>query len=154
MLAIKIDTVSPSARERGREREREKGGKKGERKKREKREDKCRNGPVIMAMRFAARPVTRFRNIRHFYGSVPSYFAQSRKIAVSLDSLTQNVVLPSHAFIPCTSHPYTFRLSRPYSLFRSPLYPPPFSFLFSAFLSRSPPFYLSPFLALWLVFLR
>lgn len=146
MLAIKIDMVSPSARER--EREREKGGKKGERKKREKRGDKCRNGPVIMAMRFAARPVTRFRNIRHFYGSVPSYFAQSRKIAVSLDSPTQNVVLPSLAFIPCTSHPYTFRLSRPYSLFRSPLYSPPFSFLFSAFLSRSPPFYLSLFLAL------
>lgn len=139
--------VSPSARERGREREK-KEGKKGERKKREKREDKCLNGPVIMAMRFAARPVTRFRNIRHFYGSVPSYFAQSRKIAVSLDSPTQNVVLPSHALIPCTSHPYTFRLSRPYSLFRSLLYSPPFSLLFSAFLSRSPPFYLSLFLAL------
>lgn len=116
--------VSPSVRERGRERE--KGGKKGERKKRERREDKCRNGPVIMAMRFAARPVTRFRNIRHFYGSVPSYFAQSRKIAVSLDSPTQNVVLPSHA------------LSL-YSLHFSPLYFPPLSPLFPVPLALIPP---------------
>lgn len=80
--------------------------------------DKRRNGPVIMATRFAARPVTRFRNIRHFYENVPSYFAQSGKIAVSLDSPTQNVVLPlspsflapfalilsaSLALVPCLS---------------------------------------------------
>lgn len=123
--------VSPSVRER--KREREKGGKKGERKKREKREDKCRNGPVIMAMRFAARPVTRFRNIRHFYGSVPGYFAQSRKIAVSLDSPTQNVV-PA--------------LSRLYSLHFSPLYFPPLSPLFPVPLALIPPTFFALILCL------
>lgn len=80
-----------------------------------------------MAMRFAARPVTRFRNIRHFYGSVPSYFAQSRKIAVSLDS-------PDAKRRPASLSPLfpallTLILSASlalYSLFRSPLLPPTF----------------------------